>query len=116
MYRLFDRDTHRLLGDVIALDEEGAPSGEEYEIFDPNAVWKRKKITNFYAKNLREQIFRTGECVYESPDIKEIRAYCREQQERMWDEMKRFENPQTYYVDLSEKLFALKNRMIEESK
>ena len=116
VYRLFDKDTHRLLADVIALDEEDAPSGEEYEIFDPNAVWKRKKLTNFYAKNLREQIFRAGECVYESPDIKEIRAYCAEQQSLMWDEMKRFENPQTYYVDLSQKLWDLKNRMIEESK
>ncbi len=116
VYRLFDKDTHRLLADVIALDEEDAPSGEEYEIFDPNAVWKRKKLTNFYAKNLREQIFKAGECVYESPDIKEIRAYCAEQQSLMWDEMKRFENPQTYYVDLSQKLWDLKNRMIEESK
>ena len=116
VYRLFDKDTDRLLGDVICLDEEEPPSGEEFEIFDPNAVWKRKKITNFYAKNLREQIFKAGECVYESPAISEIRSYCMQQQDRMWDEMKRFENPQTYYVDLSDKLWRLKHEMIDASK
>ncbi|MBQ6402111.1 MAG: nicotinate phosphoribosyltransferase [Firmicutes bacterium] len=116
VYRLFDKDTHRLLADVIALDHEDPPAGEEYEIFDPNAVWKRKTLTNFYAKNLREQIFKGGKCVYKSPDIKEIKAYCMEQQDRMWDEMKRFENPQTYYVDLSYDLWKLKNDMLEASK
>ena len=50
VYRLFDKDTNRMLADVIQLDEEPAPSGEEYEIFDPNAVWKRKKLSNFYAE------------------------------------------------------------------
>ena len=116
IFRFFDKDTDRLLGDVIALRDEEIPSGEEYEIFDPNHVWKKKKITNFYVKELQEQIFKGGECVYESPDIKDIKSYCLQQQDRMWDEMKRFENPQTYYVDLSHKLWSLKNEMIEAAK
>ena len=87
--------------DIIVLDGETIPEGEEYEIFDPEAVWKRKKIKNFYVRNLREQIFEGGKCVYKCPSIDEIRDYCTQQLDAMWDEMKRFENPQTYYVDLS---------------
>lgn len=114
VYRLFDKDTHRALADIIALDGETIQESEDYEIFDPDAVWKRKKITNFYVKNLRQQIFEKGECVYESPSLEEIKEHCQRQLDAMWDEMKRFENPQTYYVDLSHKLWDLKHDMIEE--
>ena len=114
VYRLFDKDSNRALADIIVLDGETISEDEPYEIFDPSAVWKRKKIDNFYVKNLREQIFDKGECVYESPSVDEIRDYCSQQLDVMWDEMKRFENPQTYYVDLSYNLWRLKNKMIEE--
>ncbi len=114
VYRLFDKDTHRALADIIMLDGETIEEGEAYEIFDPDAVWKRKKITNFYAENLRQQIFKEGKCVYQSPSLQEIRTHCKKQLDAMWDEMKRFENPQTYYVDLSHKLWQLKHDMIEE--
>ena len=114
VYRLFDKDSNRALADIIVLDGETISEDEPYEIFDPSAVWKRKKIENFYVKNLREQIFDKGECVYESPSVDEIRDYCSQQLDVMWDEMKRFENPQTYYVDLSYNLWRLKNKMIEE--
>ena len=116
IFRFFDKDTGQQLGDVIALRDEPLPTGDEFEIFDPKDVWKRKKITNFYVKELQEQIFDGGKCVYESPSIDEIKAYCVQQQNNMWDEMKRFENPQTYYVDLSHKLWDLKNKMIEAAK
>ena len=100
---------------MIVLDGETIPEDGEYEIFDPNAVWKRKKITNFYAKNLRQQIFKEGKCIYKSPSIDEIKDYCRQQLDAMWDEMKRFENPQNYYVDLSYDLWKLKHDMIAAS-
>ncbi len=116
VYRLFDRDTIRALADVIVLDGETIPEDGEYEIFDPNAVWKRKKVSNFYVKNLREQIFSGGKRIYDSPSIDEIRAYCKNQLDALWDEMKRFENPQTYYVDLSYDLWKLKHDMIENAK
>ena len=116
IWRLFDKDTDRALGDIIALDDEDEPVGDEIEIFDPNAIWKRKKITNFYAKNLREQIFKGGKCVYKLPELNDIKQYCKEQLDLMWDEMKRFENPQTYYVDLSDKLWRLKHSMIDEAR
>ena len=114
VYRLFDRDSDRALADVIALDGETIPEDGEYEIFDPEAVWKRKRLRNFYVKNIREKIFDGGKLVYESPSVDEIKAYCAEQLDTMWDETKRFENPQTYYVDLSYNLWKLKNDMIEE--
>lgn len=113
VYRLFDRDTHRALADVIVLDGETIPEEDGYEIFDPKAVWKRKKMTNFYAKNLRKQIFKAGKCVYERPSIDEIKSYCADQVDALWDETKRFENPQTYYVDLSYDLWKMKHDMIE---
>ena len=116
VYRLFDKDSHRALADVIVLDGETIPEDGEYEIFDPNAVWKRKKITNFYARNLREQIFKEGKCVYQSPSIDEIKDYCKKQLDAMWDEMKRFENPHNYYVDLSYDLWKLKHDMLAASK
>lgn len=116
VFRLFDKDTNRMLCDVITLDGETIPEQDEYEIFDPNATWKKKTITNYYVKNLREQVFDKGRKVYNSPSIGEIKAYCASQLDAMWDEMKRFENPQTYYVDLSPKLWQLKHDMIEGAK
>lgn len=116
LYRLYDKDTDRALADVITLDSEAVPCGDGYEIFDPSAVWKRKRLNNFYAKNLRVPVFKGGKCVYESPSINEIRDYCAEQLDSMWDEIKRFDNPQTYFVDLSCELWKLKNDMLAAAK
>ncbi|MGI6204988.1 MAG: nicotinate phosphoribosyltransferase [Anaerovoracaceae bacterium] len=112
LYRLYDKDTHKALADLITLYDEPVPEGDGYMIFDPKAVWKKKNVSNFYAVNLRKQIFDHGKLVYDMPDLEEIKAYCADQIDAMWDEMKRFEKPQTYYVDLSEKLWALKNEML----
>lgn len=112
LYRLYDKTTGKALADVMTLDGEVIPEEDGYEIFDPNAVWKRKTLENFRVKNLRVQLFDKGECVYESPSIEEIKAYCAEQIETLWDEMLRFENPQTYYVDLSQNLYDLKQKLL----
>lgn len=114
VYRLFDKDTNKAVADVITLDNEKIPEGSEYEIFDPQITWKRKKISNFYAKNLRVQIFDKGKCVYQSPDIDEIRDYCKAQIDTLWEEILRFENPHEYYVDLSKELWELKTKLIQE--
>ena len=116
LYRLYSKDDDRMLADVITLDSEVIPEEDGYEIFDPSAVWKRKKVDNFYAKNMRVQIFDKGKCVYDSPSIDEIKAYCQKELNSIWDEMKRFENPQTYYVDLSYDLWKLKNDMLTAAK
>lgn len=114
VYRLFDKDTHRAIADVITLDHEKIPEGSEYVIFDPQAVWKRQTVSNFYAVNLRKPIFIKGELVYDLPSLDEIRNYCAEQVASLWEEMLRFENPQTYYVDLSEELWEMKHKLLEQ--
>ena len=114
VYRLYDRETDRAMADVIALMDEEIPEEDGYTIFDPDNVWKKKNLKDFYAKELLVQIFKEGECVYESPDIKEIKAYGTEQVEHLWEEVRRFENPQTYYVDLSTKLWEMKRGILEQ--
>ena len=114
VYRLYDKKTGKARGDVITLADEKVPELDEYEIFDPNAVWKRTKIRDYYVRDLRVQLFDKGRCVYESPSVDEIKDYCQRQMETLWDETLRFENPQTYYVDLSQKLWDMKNQLLSE--
>ena len=114
LFRLYDKTTGKARGDVITVAGETIPEQDEYVIFDPNAVWKKTRVTNYTVRNLQVHIFKEGKCVYESPSIEEIKAYCKEQIDTLWDETLRFENPQTYYVDLSQKLWDMKNRLLEE--
>lgn len=116
LYRLYDKNTGKALADIITLHDEPAPDGNEYEIFDPNAIWKRKKITNYEVKELQVPIFEKGKLVYEKPHIDEIKDFCREQMKTLWNETRRFEKPQTYYVDLSEKLYNMKLQLLENAK
>ncbi len=112
VYRLYDRETDKAIADVITLFDEKIDDSRDYEIFDPEHTWKRKRVTNFYARPLLERMFKKGECVYNSPSVKEIKDYCEEQLETIWDELKRFENPHKYYVDLSESLWQIKNDLL----
>lgn len=112
LYRLFDKATGEALADVITTDGEVIEDGDSYEIFDPNAIWKRKTLHNYHAVNIRKQIFAGGKLVYKNPDVHEIKKYCAEQVKTLWPEMLRFDRPQTYYVDLSQKLFDLKQKML----
>ena len=114
LFRLYDKTTGKERGDIITVAGETIPEQDEYVIFDPNAVWKKTRVTNYTVRNLQVPIFKEGRCVYESPSIEEIKAYCKEQVNTLWDETLRFENPQTYYVDLSQKLWDMKNRLLEE--
>ena len=114
LFRLYDKTTGKARGDIITVAGETIPEQDEYVIFDPNAVWKKTRVTNYTVRNLQVPIFKEGRCVYESPSIEEIKAYCKEQVNTLWDETLRFENPQTYYVDLSQKLWDMKNRLLEE--
>ena len=89
---------------------------EEIEIFDEESPWKTKAITDYTIRDIRVQIFDGGKLVYDRPSVKEVQQYCRDQLETIWEETLRFENPQTYYVDLSQKLFDLKHHMIDSYK
>ena len=115
VYRLFDNDTGKAIADVITLIDEEIDDSKPYELFDPNYTWKRKVVTNYTAKPLLVKIFDGGKPCYNSPDVKDIRAFCHQQvSETLWDEVKRFENPHTYYVDLSQKLWEEKKRLLDE--
>ncbi|MCQ2566950.1 MAG: nicotinate phosphoribosyltransferase [Mogibacterium sp.] len=112
--RFYAKDTGKAMADVIMLNDEPTPNGKPYEIFDPNAVWKRKILENYEVKDLLVKIFEDGKCIYDCPDIQEIRKTCTEQLETLWGEMLRFENPQTYYVDLSKPLWNLKHDLLNK--
>lgn len=114
VYRLFANDTGKAIADVITLADETIDDSKDYEIFDPEHTWKRKLVYNFTAVELQVPIFQKGKCVYKSPDLKAIREYCEEQLDKIWDEVKRFENPHEYYVDLSEKLWNIKYKLLSE--
>lgn len=112
VYRLFDKDTGKAIADVITLHDETIPKQDGYEIFDPNAIWKRKRLQNFEVRDLRVRLFDKGKLAYNSPSLLEIKEYCREQVDTLWSETLRFENPQTYYVDLSKRLWNMKHELL----
>ena len=114
VFRFYDRKNEKAIADVIALVGECVDENGPYLLFDPNSTWKRKTIRDFFAKPLLTPVFVGGVCVYDSPPLDKIRAYCHEQVNRLWEEVLRFENPQRYYVDLSQKLWDLKYGMLHE--
>lgn len=111
-WRLYDRESGNAIADVITLGYEKIDSSEPYEIFDPEYTWKRKVLTDFVAKKLQVKVFENGKQIYKSPSVNEIADYCAKQVDSLWDEVKRFENPHTYYVDLSEDLWNLREDLL----
>ncbi len=116
VYRLYSRENSAAIADVITLYGERIDDTSPYEIFDPEHMWKRKTVTDFYARPLLKPIFKNGECVYENPSLSAIREYCRLEIDGLWDEVKRFENPHKYYVDLSQKLWDIKYGLLGQYK
>lgn len=115
LYRFFGNDTGKAIADYMCLQDETVDDSKDLEIFDPDATWKRKTVYDFTAKELHVPIFKNGELVYQSPDLNEIRSYCLAQVDTLWDEVKRFDNPHTYYVDLSQKLYDVKFNLLKEN-
>ncbi len=114
VYRLRGRETGKAEADLICVYDEKVDDTKPIEIFDPEYTWKRKTLDNFYATELQVPVFRGGELVYRLPALTEIRQHCREEIEGMWEEVRRFNNPHNYYVDLSQKLWDIKHSMIAE--
>ena len=112
LYRLYDKESGTAVADQLCVYDEVIDDSEPLEIFDPVQTWKTKVLTSFEAKELLVPIFKGGECVYESPSIDEIQSYCKAQIMTLWDEVKRFENPHRYYVDLSKKLWEIKHGLL----
>ena len=115
LYRLFSNETGKAIADVITLHDEVIDDTKEYVIFDPEHTWKKKVIQDFRAEKLLVKIFENGKCLYSPKPLSEVRAYCKEQTDKLWDEVKRFENPHKYYVDLSKSLWEIKNKLLEEN-
>jgi nicotinate phosphoribosyltransferase len=114
VWRLFDRATGKAIADLITLAGETINENEPYELFDPDYTWKRKTVSDFVARPLLQQIFSKGKCVYDKPALEDIRNYCAQQVDTLWEEVLRFENPHTYYVDLSQALWTEKQNIIEK--
>ena len=113
IYRLRGRDTGKAEADLLCVWDETVDDTKPLEIFDPHHTWKRKTLENFRAEELLKPIFKSGELIYELPTLTEIRQHCKEEIEGMWDEVRRFSNPHNYYVDLSQKLWDIKNDMLK---
>ena len=116
LYRLYDRESGKAIADELTLRDEVIDPTKPHVIFDPNATWKTKELTDFTVRELQVPIFQNGELVYKLPALSEIQAYCAQQVDTLWDEVKRFENPHTYYVDLSQKLWDVKRGLLEAAK
>ncbi len=112
LYRLYERNSGKAIADYICVHDEVVDENESLELFDPNATWKRQTITDFVARELMVQVFKDGEQVYKLPKLDDVKAYCAQQVDTLWDEVKRFDNPHNYYVDLSQKLWDIKNSLL----
>ena len=116
VYRIFENESGKAIADLICVHDEVVDQSQSLELFDPEATWKRKTVTNYTAKELLVPIFQSGKKVYHSPTIAEMRAYCAAQIDLQWDEVKRFENPHNYYVDLSQKLWDIKQSLLKHNR
>ena len=114
VYRLYSRENSQAIADLITLHDEKIDDTMPLEIFDPEHTWKRKTVTNFYARPLLKPIFKSGELVYDIPSLGVLKKYCKMEIDGLWDEVKRFENPHTFYVDMSEKLWNMKYSLLSE--
>ena len=112
IYRLYNRDNGKAIADYMTVYDEVVDENEPLMLFDPYATWKTKNVCNFEARELLVPVFLNGKRVYESPALKDIQTYCKQQVDTLWDEIKRFDNPQTYYVDLSQKLWDIQQELL----
>jgi nicotinate phosphoribosyltransferase len=113
VYRIFDKETNIAIADLLCVYDEVIDESQPLTLFDPIETWKKKVVTNYYVRELLVPIFKDGECVYEKPHISEIQQYCKGEVANLWEEVKRFENPHRYYVDLSKKLWDIKHALLE---
>ena len=116
VYRIYDNDTGKIRADYICLAEETFDTEEDLILFDPNEPWKRTRLAggSYTMRELFVPVFLKGACVYQSPAVMEIQAVCTKEKDTIWNETKRFVNPAKIYVDLSDKLYAIKRELLGE--
>ena len=115
--RIYDKASGKIKADLITLEDEVFTEDQPLTLFDPLATWKRTRLEagTYTIRELLVPVFKDGECVYESPSVMDIQAYCTQEKATLWDESKRLINPQEVYVDLSRKLYDLKNQLLDEA-
>ena len=116
VYRLYNKDNGKAIADYMTVHDEVVDENEPLMLFDPYATWKTKNVCNFEARELLVPVFLNGKKVYQSPALKDIQTYCKQQVNTLWDEIKRFDNPQTYYVDLSQKLWDIQQELLRKNR
>ena len=112
-YRIFDKNG-MATADLLTVYDEVIDTSAPLELFDPEETWKRKTVTDYTLRPLQVPIFKDGVLVYELPSVNEIRSYCQKEVATLWEEVRRFENPHRYYVDLSKKLWDIKRHLLEK--
>jgi len=113
-YRIFSRETGQAIADYIACHDEIIDTEAPLVLFDPNAIWKKRTIQKFNCQPLLEPIFEAGRLIYDLPKLSYIQSYCKSEVARLWEEVRRFEHPHRYYVDLSQKLWEMKQEMLHK--
>lgn len=116
IYRIYEKDSHKVKADLICLADEAYSENEDLLIFDPIETWKKTKLKagTYTLREILVPIFKSGKCVYESPKVMDIRKYCMEELDTLWDETKRLVNPHQMYVDLSKKLYKIKTELLDQ--
>lgn len=116
IYRIYEKDSHKVKADLICLEEEQLSEDEPLLLFDPSEPWKKTKLKpgSFTVRELMIPVFKAGECVYTSPKVMDIRSYCMKELDTLWEETKRLVNPHQIYVDLSKKLYDMKIALLDE--
>ena len=112
--RFYNKDTNKAEADLICLNDENFDNVDEIEIFHPVHTWKRKVITNFYKKELLVQVYSKGNLIYKLPSLDSIVKYSKEEIDNLWDEVKRLDHAHIYIVDLSQKLWNLKQELLQK--
>jgi len=118
VYRIYDKESSKIKADLICLVGETFDPSEDLKIFDPISTWKKSILPagSYQIREMLVPIFLNGQCVYSSPAVMDIKAYCQQELNTLWDENRRLINPQTVYVDLSQKLFDLKHKLLGDEK
>lgn len=113
LYRIFDNATGKAVADLLCVHDEVIDCSKPLELFDPDFTWKRKRVSDFTAKELQIPVFLGGKRVYDPPRLEDVRKYCAEQLDKLWESVLRFENPHKYYVDLSQRLWDIKHSLLD---
>lgn len=116
VYRIYEKETGKMKADLICFADEVLDPEQDLLLFDPIETWKKTKLKGgtYIIREMMKPIFIKGECVYKSPSVMEIAAYCKQEKDTLWDETKRLHYPHKVYIDLSEKLYNVKKALLDQ--